>query len=81
MQMATTSHERVQKRLNIRREVLRIRDDPLANFLNAAFPDNHPGGLRERYEQAYGLYFRSMERMLEQVSTTQQSVIARVHIT
>jgi len=63
------SHLPVKKRLNVRREVARIRRDPLQPILDTLLPERQTGGTRERYEEAYYLYSRAMERMLEQVST------------
>jgi len=63
-------HADTGKRLNVRREVRRIADDPLAGYLQRAYPDADPGGARQRYEEAYRLYFLAMQRALEQVSTT-----------
>jgi hypothetical protein len=63
------SHQPIEKRLNVRSELSRIRIDPLDSFLNRAFPEQTVAGTRERYEEAYYLYFRAMERMLEQIST------------
>jgi hypothetical protein len=63
------SHKPIEKRLNLRAELKRIKNDPLTSFLARAFPDTSPGSPRTRYEEAYYLYFRSMERVLEQVST------------
>ena len=63
------SHRPIEKRLNIRFESRRIRRDPLLHFLNRAFVYSKFGCPRERYEYSYYLYSRSMERVLEQIST------------
>jgi hypothetical protein len=47
-----------------------MRGDPLKDFLDIAFPGQEVGGLRSKYEEAYGLYTLAMERALEQISTT-----------
>jgi hypothetical protein len=60
----------INTRLNVRAEGRRIREDPLKDFLDIAFPGQEPGGLRSKYEEAYGLYTLAMERALEQISTT-----------
>ena len=63
-------HEPLNKRLNVRRELKRIKQDPLERFLDKVFPDYRIGDARSRYEESYYFYFRAMERALEQVSTT-----------
>lgn len=63
------SHVSVNKRLNVRNEIKRIRDDPLQKYLDLAYSNREPGGVRDRYEYAFYLYVRSMERVFEQIST------------
>lgn len=67
--MTIQGHADVGIRLNLRREVRRIRRNPLEAFLRLAFPKADNGGTRARYEEAYWLYALAMERALEQVST------------
>lgn len=63
-------HVPLKKRLNVRNEIKRIRVDPLKEYLNLAYSNSPPGGVRDRYEYAYYLYMRSMERIFEQISTS-----------
>jgi hypothetical protein len=63
-------HKPIKKRLNVRNEIKRIRLDPLQGFLDLAYKRIEPGGVRDRYEYAYYLYMRSMERIFEQISTS-----------
>ncbi len=63
------SHASVNKRLNVRNEIKRIRVDPLQKYLDLAYSKREPGGVRDRYEYAYYLYSRAMERVFEQIST------------
>lgn len=67
---AMEGHSDTGMRLNVRRELRRIADDPLAGYLERAYPKADPAGARERYEEAYRLYSLAMRRALEQVSTT-----------
>ena len=60
----------LKKRINVRNEIKRIRIDPLQNYLETAYKNTEPGGIRDRYEYAYYLYMRSMERIFEQISTS-----------
>lgn len=60
----------LKKRINVRNEIKRIRIDPLQSFLDVAYQNAVPGGVRDRYEYAYYLYMRSMERVFEQISTS-----------
>lgn len=62
-------HDDVGTRLHVRRELSRIRRDPLTRFLKVAFPTAEQNAPRQRYEEAYALYCLAMERALEQVST------------
>src|SRR5262249_4758950 len=52
-----------------RRELRRIRRDPLSLFLSKAFPTAEFDDPRLRYEEAYAMYCLAMERALEQGST------------
>ena len=63
-------HKPVERRLNIRREIQRVREDPMAFYLEQAFSMVESNSPKTRYKEAYNLYFRSMERVLHQVSTT-----------
>lgn len=63
------THPPLNRRLNVRREVRRIKIDPLRTFLDIAYPDPELGGVKSYYEEAFSLYSRAMERSLEQVST------------
>jgi len=62
-------HTSVGRRLNVRREVARIKVDPLSEFLSEAFPETRVDGPRSRYVDSYYLYTRAMERALIQVAT------------
>lgn len=64
-----TNHRPVEKRLNVRREVARLRTDPLENLFESASHGSHIAGAKRRYDEAYYLYERAMERVLEQTST------------
>jgi hypothetical protein len=68
--MEMEGHENTGIRLNVRRELKRIKVDPLKGFLDLAYPNPSSGDIRSRYEDAYRLYYLSMHRALEQVSTT-----------
>lgn len=61
-------HLPVNRRLNLRAEIKRIKEDPLKRYLAAAYPKTELGGTRSKYEDAYYLYTKAMERALEQVS-------------
>lgn len=63
------THPPLNRRLNVREEVRRIRRDPLRPLLDIAYPDPELSGLKSYYEEAFSLYARAMERALEQVST------------
>jgi hypothetical protein len=62
-------HEPINIRLNVRNEIKRISVNPLKDFLDLAYRHSKPGGIRDRYEYAYYLYMRSMERIFKQIST------------
>lgn len=68
--MNQNMHEPINKRLNVRKELKRIKQDPLEAFLDKAFPEYRIGDARSIYEEAYYFYIRAMERAFEQVSTT-----------
>ena len=58
----------IKKKINVRNEAFRIRNDPLRGFLEQAYFASGPGGERDRYEYAYYLYKSAMIRAFEQIS-------------
>lgn len=67
--LTSIGHSETGIRLNVRRELRRIRTNPLDSFLRKAFPKSDFGDARSRYEEAFQLYAAAMERAFEQVST------------
>ena len=61
-------HPPVNMRMNLRKEIKRIKQDPMSRYLKVAYPKTELGGTKSRYEESYYLYTKAMERAMEQVS-------------
>lgn len=67
--MGSQGHGHQHVRVNVRREVSRIRRDPMRALLELQGEGRIPPLAATRYREAYALYAVAMERALEQLST------------